>query len=167
MSSYSPPSENEYQGKLLFSYALPYFSYNNITIKYTNTYRPSIKWKCHWVNLSPESASKCYMVRIKCSGCSYTTECTIIGILWSEKLILNLWSDKPNASLIYVVLLSHCDHINIETLLFGNDDYSYDVNSKMFAKVRTFINQSKRFQQFFTCTSYCLFISVNMLNIYC
>jgi hypothetical protein len=44
-------------------------------------------------------------------------------------------------------LLSDCDdiNINIETLLFGNDDYSYDVNSKIFGKVRTFINQSKRF----------------------
>ena len=44
-------------------------------------------------------------------------------------------------------LLSDCDdiNINIEILLFGNDDYSYDVNSKMFGKVRTFINQSKRF----------------------
>ena len=43
-------------------------------------------------------------------------------------------------------LLSDCDdiNINIETLLFGNDDYSYDVNSKIFGKVRTFINQSKR-----------------------
>jgi hypothetical protein len=42
--------------------------------------------------------------------------------------------------------LSDCDdiNINIENLLFGNDDYSYD-NSKMFGKVRTFINQSKRF----------------------
>ena len=42
-------------------------------------------------------------------------------------------------------LLSNCDDINIiiETLLFGNDDYSYDVNSKIFGKVRTFINQSK------------------------
>jgi hypothetical protein len=36
--------------------------------------------------------------------------------------------------------------INIEILLFGNDDYSYDVNSKKkIGKVRTFINQSKRF----------------------
>jgi hypothetical protein len=45
-------------------------------------------------------------------------------------------------------LLSDCDdiNINIEILLFGNDDYSYDVNSKLFGKVRTFINQSKRFQ---------------------
>ena len=44
-------------------------------------------------------------------------------------------------------LLSDCDDINIiiETLLFGNDDYSYDVNSKIFGKVRTFINQSKSF----------------------
>ena len=44
-------------------------------------------------------------------------------------------------------LLSNCDdiNINIETLLFGNDMYSYDVNSKIFGKVRTFINQSKRF----------------------
>ena len=44
-------------------------------------------------------------------------------------------------------LLSNCDdiNINIETLLFGNDKYSYDVNSKIFGKVRTFINQSKRF----------------------
>jgi hypothetical protein len=45
-------------------------------------------------------------------------------------------------------LLSDCDdiNINIEILLFGNDDYSYDVNSKKkFGKVRTFINQSKRF----------------------
>jgi hypothetical protein len=35
-------------------------------------------------------------------------------------------------------LLSNCDdiNINIETLLFGNDDYSYDVNSKIFEKVR-------------------------------
>ena len=43
-------------------------------------------------------------------------------------------------------LLSDCDdiNINIEILLFGNDD-SYAVNSKMFGKVRTFINQSKRF----------------------
>jgi hypothetical protein len=42
--------------------------------------------------------------------------------------------------------LSNCDdiNINIETLLFGNDDYSYNVNSKIFGKVRTFINQSKR-----------------------
>ena len=35
-------------------------------------------------------------------------------------------------------LLSDCDdiiNINIETLLFGDDDYSYDVNSKMFGKV--------------------------------
>ena len=36
-------------------------------------------------------------------------------------------------------------NINIETLLFGNDDNSYDVNSKIFEKVRTFINQSKQF----------------------
>ena len=36
-------------------------------------------------------------------------------------------------------------NINIETLLFGNDKYSYGVNSKIFGKVRTFINQSKRF----------------------
>ena len=44
-------------------------------------------------------------------------------------------------------LLSDCDNINIniEILLFGNDDDSYAVNSKMFGKVRTFINQSKRF----------------------
>jgi hypothetical protein len=44
-------------------------------------------------------------------------------------------------------LLSDCDdiNINIETLLFGNDDNSYDVNSKIFEKVRTFINQFKRF----------------------
>jgi hypothetical protein len=37
-------------------------------------------------------------------------------------------------------LLSHCDdiNINIETLLF-------DVNSQIFGKVRTFINQSKRY----------------------
>ena len=44
-------------------------------------------------------------------------------------------------------LLSNCDDIdiNIETLLFGNDKYSYNVNSKIFGKVRTFINQSKRF----------------------
>jgi hypothetical protein len=44
-------------------------------------------------------------------------------------------------------LLSNCDdiNINIETLLFGNDKYSYDVNSKIFRKVRTFKNQSKRF----------------------
>ena len=44
-------------------------------------------------------------------------------------------------------LLSNCDdiNINIENLLFGNDMYSYDVNSKIFGKVRTFINQSKRF----------------------
>ena len=44
-------------------------------------------------------------------------------------------------------LLSNCDdiNINIETLLFGNDKYSYDVNSKIFGKVRTFIDQSKRF----------------------
>jgi hypothetical protein len=44
-------------------------------------------------------------------------------------------------------LLSNCDdiNINIETLLFGNDKYSYGVNSKIFGKVRTFINQSKRF----------------------
>ena len=44
-------------------------------------------------------------------------------------------------------LLSNCDDINmnIQTLLFGNDKYSYDVNSKIFGKVRTFINQSKRF----------------------
>ena len=44
-------------------------------------------------------------------------------------------------------LLSDCDDVNIiiETLLFGNDDNSYDVNSKIFGKVRTFINQSKRF----------------------
>ena len=43
--------------------------------------------------------------------------------------------------------LSNCDdiNINIETLLFGNDDNSYNVNSKIFGKVRTFINQSKRF----------------------
>ena len=45
-------------------------------------------------------------------------------------------------------LLSNCDNINIniETLLFGNDDYSYDVNSNIFRKVRTVINQSKRFK---------------------
>ena len=45
------------------------------------------------------------------------------------------------------LLLSDCDDININIviLLFGNDDYSYDVNSKLFGKVRTFINQSKRF----------------------
>ena len=36
-------------------------------------------------------------------------------------------------------------NINIETLLFGNDKYGYGVNSKIFGKVRTFINQSKRF----------------------
>ena len=44
-------------------------------------------------------------------------------------------------------LLSDCDDVNIiiETLLFGNDDNSYDLNSKIFGKVRTFINQSKRF----------------------
>ena len=44
-------------------------------------------------------------------------------------------------------LLSNFDdiNINIETLLFGNDKFSYDVNSKIFGKVRTFINQSKRF----------------------
>ena len=44
-------------------------------------------------------------------------------------------------------LLSNCDdiNINIENLLFGNDKYSYDVNSIIFGKVRTFINQSKRF----------------------
>ena len=43
-------------------------------------------------------------------------------------------------------LLSKCDdiNINIETLLFGNDKHSYDVNSKIFGKVLTFINQSKR-----------------------
>jgi hypothetical protein len=43
-------------------------------------------------------------------------------------------------------LLSNCDdiNINIETLLFGNDKYSYDVNSRIFGKVRTFINQSKK-----------------------
>ena len=43
-------------------------------------------------------------------------------------------------------LLNNCDdiNINIETLLFGNDNYSYDVNSKIFGKVRTFINQSKK-----------------------
>ena len=35
-------------------------------------------------------------------------------------------------------------NINIETLLFGNNKYSYGVNSKIFGKVRTFINQSKR-----------------------
>jgi hypothetical protein len=36
-------------------------------------------------------------------------------------------------------LLSNCDdiNINIETLLFGNDKYSYDVNSKIFGKVRS------------------------------
>ena len=40
-------------------------------------------------------------------------------------------------------LLINCDdiNINIETLFFGNDDYSYDVNSKIFGKVRIFINQ--------------------------
>jgi hypothetical protein len=45
-------------------------------------------------------------------------------------------------------LLSNCDdiNINIETLLFGNDKHSYDVNSKIFGKVRTFINQSKDFR---------------------
>jgi hypothetical protein len=34
-------------------------------------------------------------------------------------------------------LLSNCDdiNINIETLLFGNDKYSYGVNSKIFGKV--------------------------------
>ena len=44
-------------------------------------------------------------------------------------------------------LLNNCDdiNINIETLLFGNDNYSYKVNSKIFGKVLTFINQSKRF----------------------
>jgi hypothetical protein len=44
-------------------------------------------------------------------------------------------------------LLSNCDDINtnIETLLFGNDNYSYDVNSKIFGKVPTFITQSKIF----------------------
>ena len=44
-------------------------------------------------------------------------------------------------------LLGDCDdiNINIEILLFGNDDDRYAVNSKMFGKVRTFINQSKRF----------------------
>ena len=46
-------------------------------------------------------------------------------------------------------LLSHCDdiNINIETLLFWNDNYtySYNVKSKIFGKVRTFINQSIRF----------------------
>jgi hypothetical protein len=44
-------------------------------------------------------------------------------------------------------LLSDCDDVNIiiETLIFGNDDNSYDVNSKIFGKVRTFINQSKQF----------------------
>ena len=43
-------------------------------------------------------------------------------------------------------LLGNCDdiNINIETLLFGNDKHSYDVNSKIFGKVLTFINQSKR-----------------------
>ena len=70
-------------------------------------------------------------------------------------------------------LLSHCDdiNINIETLLFGNDDYSYDVNSTIFGKVRTFINQSKKIlelsQQCFTCTSYFLLISVKMLHVCC
>ena len=71
------------------SKVLTYLSYNNITIKYTNTYRPAIKCKCHWVDLSPESASKRYVVRIECCGCSYTTECTVIGILWSGNKILN------------------------------------------------------------------------------
>ena len=45
-------------------------------------------------------------------------------------------------------LLSNCDdiNINIETLLFGNDKHNYDVNSKIFGKVRTFINQSINFK---------------------
>lgn len=34
---------------------------------------------------------------------------------------------------------------NIETILFGNDDYSDQLNSNIFGKVRIFINQSKRF----------------------
>jgi hypothetical protein len=44
--------------------------------------------------------------------------------------------------------LSDCDdiNINIETLLFRNDEYSYDVNSQMFRHVRTFINQNKQFK---------------------
>ena len=36
--------------------------------------------------------------------------------------------------------------LNIETLLFGNDDYSDQINSEIFEKVRIFIRQSKRFQ---------------------
>jgi hypothetical protein len=63
---------------------------------------------------------------------------------------LSKWHKRENVKLIESLkktLLSNCDdiNINIETLLFGNDDYSYDVNSKIFGKVRTFINQSKRF----------------------
>ena len=34
---------------------------------------------------------------------------------------------------------------SLEALLFGNDDDSYDVYSKMFGKLRTIVNQSKRF----------------------
>ena len=63
---------------------------------------------------------------------------------------LSKWHKRENVKLIESLnkaLLSNCDdiNINIETLLFGNDDYSYDVNSKIFGKVRTFIIQSKRF----------------------
>ena len=49
---------------------------------------------------------------------------------------------------IYLNERRTCDdiNINIETLFFGNVDYSYDLNSKMLGKVRTFKNQSKRFQ---------------------
>ena len=45
------------------------------------------------------------------------------------------------------ILISELEDIDIdiETLLFGNDDYSIQTNSRIFEKVRTFMKYSRRF----------------------
>jgi hypothetical protein len=78
-------------------------------------------------------------------------------------------------------LLSNCDdiNINIETLLIGNDDNSYDVNSKIFGKVRMnlkyFWAKSAMFHLYFLLSSYqcqnskCLllvFVLLSLIHVY-
>jgi hypothetical protein len=77
-------------------------------------------------------------------------------------------TEKNHKLLTSQLFVTDCTKKGLASMLFGNYDYSYDVNSKISRKVWTFINQTilGLSQKFFTCTSYFLPISVKILNVY-
>ena len=155
------PTLPSYKSKLQQKYFQPktvpsYFSFGD---RYLNVLHARLRNKCNSLN---SDLFKSNLVPSASCSCGYKNECSEHFLLYCNKFNL-LW----NNMLIELNMLDMGGlPVNIDILLFGNDNLSVEINTFIFSCVQKYIKDTRRFSWTNKSTCITLLTIVNIVYFY-